>query len=290
MPGRVALCCCSLLLAATTAFAVDSDSAEKAKSLFLKGQTQLAQGEFAAALETYEQAAAADPEDLNYQVSAAVLKRVIKLREMLPRLADTPKWSPAVKAVYSYCLENHAYAEALSQASALHAKQADGESAALVARVHLEQGDNEKAAGVLNALSAEQRTDESRTLLGIALARGGDAQAARAAAQDVQETDPPDPSLLYDRACFHGLLGDLDAAADCLTRAFENTPPSRLEVVKAKAQASGDLAKLREQPSFAKALNTESKVVESKCSSGASCAQCPSRTTCESGKEKEKQP
>lgn len=266
----------------TTAYAAYAD-ADKAKELFRSGQALVAAGDFAAGLTAYEAAAAADSEDLNYQVAAAVLKRVISLRETLPRLAETPKWTPAVKALYAFCMENHAYAEALNQAAALHAKQADGESAAMVARANLRSGDNDAAIAVIAALPADMRTNETWVLTGIAQARLGNAEKAAAAARAVRETEHPDPALLYDRACLHSLLGDLEIAADCLTRAFENTLPSRLDVLKGHARTCGDLAQLRERDTFAKALATASKVSESNCSGGTSCAQCPSKGTCDTG-------
>ena len=290
MPRRVALLGLSLILSTAIAYAANPESTEKATELFQKGRALLAAGDFAGAAAAYEAAAAADPEELNYQVSAAVLKRVISLREALPRLDGTPKWAPAIKAIYAYCLENHAFTEALKQAAALHAKQADGESAAMVARVHLEQGEQQEAIAVLDAVSPEKRTNETWTLLGIALARSGDVEKARAAAQAVKPADAPDPALLFDGARLCSLLGDGDAAVKHLISAFENTPPSRLEVVRTQARECADLAALHALPVFESALATKSKVIESKCSSGASCDQCPSRATCESSKEKEKKP
>ena len=291
------LTCWSFLVAAVATVSAFPGNPEQARQLFEKGQALLAECDLAGALQAYESAAQADPEDLNYQVGAAILGRVIKIREMLPQLADTPKWAPALKAVYSYCLDNRAYAEALNQANTFHAKQADSESAAMVANVRLETGDNALAVEVIEALPIDKRANDSWVLLGIAQARLDRAAEAKAALQAIQPTEKPDASLLFDQARINSLLGDQAAAGECLTLAFENTPPSRLDAAKAKAQANADLVKLRDQAAFAKVMETESKIPESKCSGGASCGSCPSKGTCGSAgkqdgehKECEKKP
>jgi hypothetical protein len=77
-------------------------------------------------------------------------------------------------------------------------------------------------------------------------------------------------------------VGNDNQALDLLTRCFEATPPSRLEVLKSHARKTPEFVSLASTPQFAEVLKTESKIAESKCSGGSSCAGCPMRGQCAS--------
>jgi ferredoxin len=71
-----------------------------------------------------------------------------------------------------------------------------------------------------------------------------------------------------------------------LTSCFAAVPPSRLDELKNHARKCSEFAGVASSPAFAQALQTQSKVAESKCSGGSSCSTCPMRGNCEHGQGK----
>ena len=281
----------SLLLSAIVWLAphASADSADKARQLYESGRQLLAQGDFDAALKSYQAAAEANPEELNYQVRAAVLKRVISLRQALPKLENGPKWQPTIKALYAYYSEHGAHGEALSVANEFHAKAQSPDAVPMIANAHLNLSDNAAALEVLQKLPKDKMTPRSHALAGIACARLGQLDQAREHLSQIRAPEKPDAALGFELARLQTLLGDTDSALGSLTTCFENTTPSRLGIIKQQAKSHTDLAGLQKAAAFARVLDTQSKITESKCSSGASCAQCPSRASCGSSQdEKEK--
>ena len=276
------------MLAMTTASA--DDPVAKAKALSGEGQALLAKADFDGALRCFEQAAKTDPEELNHDIRAAILRRVIAMRSRLAGMEDGEKWLPMARALHAYYITNEVYSEALAIAQAMHEKQPSAETAVCLAQTYLATGKNAEAEQTLRGVAADENSPQVRVLLGIAIARQERADEARALLKEIKQPEPPSAQLAFDTARLCALVGDSGAAADALVVCFENTPPSRLSVVKAEAQEDVDLAMLRASNKFAAALKTESKVPESKCSSGTSCDKCPSRATCGSDKkDKEKE-
>jgi hypothetical protein len=85
---------------------------------------------------------------------------------------------------------------------------------------------------------------------------------------------------MYSMARLHAAVGNSPEALGLLTRCFESVAPSQLDGFKAHVRQSRDFADLAPDARFAKALQTKSKVPESKCSGGSRCAGCPMRGKC----------
>ena len=247
---------------------------------FAEGNALLAQADFEAALKAYTAAAQADPDNSEYRMQATLVRRVIKIRQTLDELKDDPKWLTTAKALYTFYVDNKVHGEALAIATQINAQEGSPESAALLARARLAQGMNAAAAEGLRSVAPDKVNAELRVLLGLALGRQGQTAAARELLTKIEEPTPTGCSYLYDLACLHALAGDRDQAVKVLTAYLENTPPSRLEAARQRVRKSNDLAALRNHSGFATALAVQSKVAESKCSSGPSCGECPHRAKC----------
>jgi len=93
-----------------------------------------------------------------------------------------------------------------------------------------------------------KQTDFMRVLLACYRARSGRDEEARAVLREVS----PDPTLFYNLACTHALLGDLDVAVDFLARELaENQPTERArERQRQWARDDPDLEALRGYPPF----------------------------------------
>jgi len=98
--------------------------------------------------------------------------------------------------------------------------------------------------------------------------------------ESVEISDAAATGILYQSARLHALTGDEAGTAAFIIRTLESIPPSRIEIARQQVRTCKDFAKLLDQPAVAKALETQSKVSESKCSSGTSCGNCPSRQSC----------
>lgn len=256
-----------------------SATPEEASAAYAEGQKRLRQGDFEPALKAYLAASKADPENDLYRQETLLLQRTIRTRKGLDRLTGG-EWLTAAEGLYVYFFEREVAGEALNLATKLHERQSDGVSTARLARTQLAFGRDAAAAELLRGLSDTMQTVETRALLAIALARQGETDAAKAALNSAVVSDDTSAAALFDLARARARVGQHEDALALLGACLERTPPSRLESVRTSARQSADLASLRSDAAFAKVLATESKVSESRCSSGASCAKCPSRTKC----------
>ena len=94
------------------------------------------------------------------------------------------------------------------------------------------------------------------------------------------------PDTLYAIARMHAAVGNDQAALSTLRRCLESVPPSRLGDWKSRAKQCADFASLTASTGFQEVLQTSSKVVESACSGGSSCATCPMRGGCSNGRSR----
>ena len=141
-------------------------------------------------------------------------------------------------------------------------------------------GRHAEASRVLSELSPKKTTAATQALLGIALARQGRVDEARKISERIDLSDSADPGTLYSLARMHAIVGNDGEALELLTRSFEAVPPSRLDNLKTHAKHSPEFDALGSTDRFARVLKTKSKVAESKCSGGSSCAGCPMRGKC----------
>ena len=132
----------------------------------------------------------------------------------------------------------------------------------------------------LSALESDKTTAMTQLLLGIALARSGKTDQAKRIAEKVTLPKDAGPSVTYTAARLHAATGDSAKAMALLKTCFEGTLPSQLDGFKSHAKTCPEFAAIASTPEFAAVMKTESKVPESKCSGGSSCAGCPMRGNC----------
>lgn len=273
MTLRSVVLCLALACVAASATAAPAGSKEDAASKFAEGNTLLAKGDFERALRAYSVAAKTDPDSPEYRSQAMLLRRAIKVRQTLDTLKDQEKWLSSARALYSFYYDHEVFAEALALALKVYAKEMSGESAAMVARTRLVLNMNAEAVAGLRGLSLKQVTPEVHVLTGIALARQDRTTEARAVFEDFEEPKELAGVLWFDLARLHALLGNADDALRALGCCFENTSPGRIEKMRATARRSEDFAGLRDNPGFAPALATESKI-KGGCCAGRTPGSC----------------
>jgi len=261
---------------------------ERPEESFARGSALLQKADFDGALAALTAAANAAPENETYQREALLVRRVIALRERLTGEADAEAWGRIANSLYGFYQQRKIHGEALALAQRMHERLHSAETAVMLARAQLDLGQDAAATTTLKQLPETQVTPAAKALLGIALARQGRRDEAKAAAESLQLPEAPDAQLLFDAARLRARLGENESALDLLRRSLEQTPPSRLDAARIAARESPDLAPPTSSEAFAVVLKTESQVKESGCSGGASCAKCPSRATCsgESGPTK----
>jgi thioredoxin-like negative regulator of GroEL len=183
-------------------------------------------------------------------------------------------------SLYGFYAENGLLTDALAIANQMHSRQANSDSAAIVAETALMMKKPEIAAEALSKLDAAKHSPMSRALLGIALAQQGKKDEAKRTAGQLRVSAEDGAAALYAAARLQAVTGDTAAALTTLRACFESVLPSRLEEFKQHAKECGEFASLAKSADFAAVLKTESKMPESKCSSGSSCAGCPMRGKC----------
>jgi len=267
--------------------ATGAHAAGNAAGLAAEGERRLAAADFDGALKAYGDAAAADRANGDYQQQFAILRQVIQLRGAVAGEPSPQKWETMARALRSYYYDHRLYAESLPLDQQRYGRASTPENGALLAETLLELGRNADAETAVASHHGSDSPPAARLLYGIALARQGRLEPARAIANAVTlaEGAPADP--LFHAARLQALLGQPDVSAALLTRAMEATPPAGLGLARERARACADFGPVASTPAFAAALETGSKMTVSKCSMGPSCGGCPMAKGCAKTKSTE---
>lgn len=258
----------------TTAFATTPAEA------FNRGKAKLSEGDLRGALKEYADAARTAPENGFYRQQFMLVRNAVLLKHNLAKTEDQTQWLQMAKGLRAFYASNGLLQEALVLDKQIHAKTNSCFTAMQLAETQLALDMNADAERVLSALDAEKSTTASRALLAIALVRQGKTDEARTIAEATSISDKAGPITLYDLARMQAALGNADESVTLLTNSFEATLPSRLDLFKRHAEKCPEFTAIVRTAGFRKALATESKVTESECSSGSSCASCPMRGGC----------
>jgi Flp pilus assembly protein TadD len=263
-----------LLLIPVCAFGAD------AQQTFEQGKKLVQQGDFEGAMQAFAAAARADRSNADYLQSYALVRQVIMIQNELEKPIDLRRWEQLARALHSYYISEALYDHALKLDRRIHKRVNNASSAALLAETQLAMDLNEEAVEVLSNLPADRTSVVTESLEGIALARLGRKADAAKHAKSVELSDAHGPGVLYCVARLQAATGDATQATTLLRRCFEQVPPSRLVAFKEHAKAAPEFAALANTPEFEQSLATKSRVKESSCSGGSSCAGCPMRNKC----------
>ena len=277
----------ALALLATTVLTISTVAcAETAAESFAQGEKLLAKGEFDTALQSFAAAARADKGNQEYTQHHAMVRRIVDLRGRLDAETKRQQWEYMARALRSFYVNERIYPELLKLDQAIHAKLKSAESASFLAETQLAMDQNAEAAQTLSALESDKATEMTQLLLGIALARSGKTDQAKHIAENVTLPKDAGPSVKYTAARLYAATGDSAKAMELLKACFEATLPSQLDGFKSHAKTCAEFAAIASTPEFVAVMKTESKVPESKCSGGSSCAGCPMRGKCPKSQEK----
>jgi hypothetical protein len=254
--------------------------AETAAESFAKGEKSLVKGEFGTALQSYATAARADRNNQEYMQHYAIVRRIVDLRSRLEAETKLQQWENMARALRAFYVNERIYPELLKLDQAIHAKLNSAESAAFLAETQLAMDHNSAAVQTLSALEPSKTTAMAQLLLGIALVRSGQADQAKQIAEKFSLPNDAGPSVTYTAARLHAATGDSAKSMELLKACFEGTLPSQLDGFKSHAKTCPEFATVASTPEFAGIMKIESKVPESKCSGGSSCAGCPMRGKC----------
>jgi len=254
--------------------------ADTAKQAFADGKTLLAKADFHGAMDAFARALQADRTNEQYFQHFAMVRQVLALRDLLETEQEADRWERAARGLHSFYIRERLFEEALALDKKIHARLNTASSAVLLAQTQLSMQRPAEAAAVLSALDNEKQTAASRALYGLTLVRQGRMKSARRVAGRIELPNGAGPGAIYRAARLQAAVGNSDAALELLVRCFESIAPSRLDSFKKHAEQCPDFAALASTPQFAEALQTQSKVPESKCSGGRSCAGCPMRRNC----------
>jgi len=274
------LCIGALLAGMTVSAGASADSDQR----FAAGERMLAEGNFHAALEAWDAAAQADRANLDLQQQFAVLRQVVQLRDVIKTETDPQRYETITSALRAFYYEHGLYAEALPLDRQRHERGPSAESAAPLAETLLELGRDAEASAALTSFAGPDAPPAARILGGIAFARQGRVDEARAVAAALALPDGTPAQTLFHAARLQALAGDAQAAVALLTRALQATAPSAQAARCSYVRACPDFASLAATPGFAGALETASKVSESKCSQAPSCGGCPRAKACAQAK------
>jgi thioredoxin-like negative regulator of GroEL len=184
------------------------------------------------------------------------------------------------RALRSFYVTERIYPELLKLDRAIHAKANSAQSAAFLAETQLAMDQNEAAVQTLSALEPGKTTEMAQLLLGIAMARSGKNDEAKQIAEKVNLPKDAGPGVAYTAARLHAATGDSAKAMALLKACFEQTLPSQLDGFKSHAKTCSEFAAVAASSEFAGVMKTKSKLPESKCSGGSSCAGCPMSGKC----------
>jgi tetratricopeptide (TPR) repeat protein len=271
---------CLVTGAFLAAAAVAAGPAENAARHYAEAQRLLETTDFDGALKAYGDAVAADKANVDYQQQFAILRQVVQLRQAVVKEKKPEKRETMSRALRSFYYGHRLYGEALPLDQGQHDRLRSAESAALLAETLLELGRNSEAEAALAPFIGSDAAPAVRILGAIAQARQGRLDRAREVASAVTLPESAPNGQLYHAARLQALLGQPETAAALLTRALQATAPGSLAAARARARTCPDFASVTSNAAFAAALDTASKISESKCSAMPSCGGCPQAKTC----------
>ena len=260
---------------------VHSASGDKA---FVDGNSLLAKGDLRGALKAYAAAAHADRANQQYSQQYLLVRQVIQLQDRLADETDDSRRVQLCQALRAFYTSHGLHDKALPADQELFGRLKTAATAIQLAETHLAVGQKEAAVRVLSGLDSNQSTEATRAMLSLALARQGKMGDARRIAASISPAADAGPGTLYVFARMQAAVGEEQAAVSTLQRCFESVPPSRLGDLKSHAKQCVDFASLTATAGFQAVIQTSSKVAESACSGGSSCANCPVRGGCPSSR------
>jgi tetratricopeptide (TPR) repeat protein len=249
---------------------------------FERGKSRLSDGDLRGALKEYAEAARAAPENDSYLREFMLVRNAVLLKTNLTQVSDQKQWLQMAQALRAFYAGNGLLEQALQLDKQIHARKGSSFTAMQLAETQLALDLNADAENVLTALGTQKSTTASQALLAIALVRQGKLDKAQEVAKAIASAGDKGPVTLYDLARMHAALGNANESLTLLVRSFEGTLPSQLDLFKRHARKCPEFAAVADSSTFQKALETESKVPESKCSGGSSCASCPMSGQCSS--------
>lgn len=264
---------------------------------YAHGETLLKKGQIDEAAKAFRAAARAEPDNAAYMERALILRRVQSLRRFVagnepsgqasgqpsgqPSGQASGQWERSAGSLHGFYLQNGLLRFALELDQTAHERLKNATSAARLAETQLELGKNVETANLLAESSATSPVHAAYH--GIALARLGRSDDARALALLAVVKEDSPPAFLLDVARLRALLGEHDGALALMRTSFEQTPAPALPAAKKRVRAQADFQPLAMLPEFAQVLRTESQV-KATCSGGSSCGSCPHRSGCAGAK------
>lgn len=254
---------------------------ETAAELAAQGKALLAKGDLEGAMQAYQSAARADQNNPEFGQQFAIVRQALQIRQRLDTEQDPERWEYMGRALHSFYVRNGMYAPALELAAKMHERLHSETSGLVLAETAFAMDKHDVVVKTLSTLESAHVTPVTQALLGVALTRQGKLDEARQIARKVQLPADSGPSAVYAVARLQAATGNSKDALTTLKQVFESLPPSRQEGFRQHAQQATEFAAMASNGEFAKVLQTESKVPESKCSGGSSCANCPNRGKCQ---------
>ena len=267
-----------VLAAPGTVFGQDGE-ADPGAQIYARGMDQLRQGDFQAAMESLAQAAGAEGAPVEHKRAYLQVRTINRTRKDIADEQDPEKWWGLATRLRNFYYQFRLYDELLALAREMHEHRPSTGTATLVADALLALGRNAEAEATLASVDGESLTTHARLLLGVADARQGKLDEARAILAAVEVPESVSPRFLVDLARLQVLCGHPDDGLATLTTAFETTAPAGLPGFREFVKSTPDFGSVQEAR-FAAALTTESKVSVSSCSGGDDCGSCPSRSAC----------
>ena len=264
----------SLLIFASTALA------DSGQETFQRGKDLVRQGDLQGAMQAFSEAVRADRSNEEYLQNYSLVRQVIMIQNALKKETTPQRWQYYARALHAYYISEGLYDQALAIDKQIHERLDSASSAALLAETQLAMKMDTEAAELLSQLPADKTNAVTESLEGIALARLGKKADALKHVELAKLADDDGPGVVYCVARLQAATGNAGQATELLTRCFEQIPPSQLDGFKTHAKATPEFAALTGTPAFQQALETKSKVQESSCSGGSSCAGCPMRGKC----------
>ncbi len=242
---------------------------------------------YQAAVTAYAQAARKNPTDAYYRNQFALLRSVAKMQAALASETLPEKWKTSAEPVRTYLYSRGFYQAALAVDQAAYEKFKDLPSAVQKLESLLMVGQATHAQSFVQSLNPTTGTavpSRWQTLRLVAMAHTGRAPEALAATADVKINPQDNLNGLFDVARICKAAGKTDEALSALRLFLEHTVPSEMATSQNMITLCADFKDLQDKEAFKSVLATPSKVSQSGCSGGSSCATCALKDKCASSK------
>lgn len=246
--------------------------------LATQAEIALQQGNFDSAVTLYQQASNKDQNNTEYRKASTIIKNVILFRKNLPTETNIQRWTSMSLSLRTFYLEHHINSETYAISKQIYTKHPNLVAASWLVESQILTQRYTEANEFLATI--KQPNTILMAMQGIVYVKIDQTDQALKIADQLLMISGVSPGFCYYAGMLEALLKRNSAAVAHLVHGCQATVPSRLAMYKDMIYKNTEFQELQKSPEFSEVINAKSVTLESSCSGGSNCGNCPNRNKC----------